>query len=245
MEYTSEFYRLDELERNNCKLLQDTREFCFGMDSVLLADYAVGSIKNNSHIMELCCGNGAVSVLMLARNSMLDITGVEINENSAALGVHNSKINGFEEKFRVENCDLRELPKAYSNMFDAVVVNPPYYLPECGIQSTNSNKISARSEADVAFLDVIVCAKRVLKDKGKLIMVHRPNRLGEIVNMLESNLFALKQIRFVYPKKGTRANAMLINATKNGGHFTDVLTPLIVYDEQGNYTNDIMKIYYG
>ena len=245
MDYTSEFYRLDDLQRGGFKLLQDTREFCFGMDSVLLADFAARDMKKNARAAELCCGNGAVSVLMLARNDSLNITGVELSENSALLAEYNAGLNGIEKTFKVLHCDLKKMPAQYGNSFDAVVVNPPYNVPMRGVKSSAKAKRISRSEEEASLADVLICSKRILKDKGKLYMVHRPTRLDEIVCELSDYSFALKTIRFVYPKKTEKSNVMLLCATKNGGTFTEVLPPLVAYNDVGKYTDEIYHIYYG
>lgn len=241
--FDSDEYRLDDLQIKGYKLLQNKNQFCFGTDAVLLADFAVKHIKNKSKVMEMCCGNGAISILMHARNSNLVITGVEIQKDVAALAMHNKEINEIGDEIRILNEDLNTLDSTHTNMYDAIVVNPPYTNPKSGLTSPDKNKSISRQELTADFEGITKTAKRLLKTKGKFIFVHKANRLGEIIVTLKKYDFEIKKLRSVQSRKDTDAKLILVCAGKDGGCWCDIYPPLVIYNDDGTNTDEIYEIY--
>lgn len=242
-DYTAPPYRLDDL-MNGYRITQDTDDFCFGMDCVLLAHFAADDIKKNDEkVCELCCGNGAGSIIMLAERPRFSITAVEIRQKAASLAEYNAAQNGLSDKLTVINCDMRSLNSSYNGGFGAVVVNPPYNAPAEGLSPKTDDAAIARSEVTANLNDVIYTAMRLLKDKGRLYMVHKANRLSEIISVMAKYNMQPKLLRTIHSNENSKANLILICAAKNAGVWLDIAPPIIVYDNNGNYTNQIYKIY--
>lgn len=244
MDFTSDEYRLDDLQIKGYKLLQNKNQFCFGTDAVLLADFAEKLCKKRNKVIELCCGNGAISLLMYARNDTLNITGVEIQRDVALLANHNKEINGIGESLNFINEDLNKLDTTHSNVYDMVVVNPPYTPPMCGLTSPDGNKSLSRQELTADFDGITQTAKRLLKTKGKFVFIHKANRLGEIINTLKKYGFEIKVLRSVQSKRNSDAKLILVCASKDGGSWCDIKPPLVIYNDDGTHSDEIYEIYY-
>ena len=239
-----EGYRLDDLMIGGFRLIQNTSQFCFGTDSVLLADFAVAHTKGRDRVAELCCGNGAVSVLMLARRRQNRITGFELQKDVCELCGKNIELNSLGDVMDVVNTDLKFIGREHYNLYDAVVINPPYYPAGRGPRIEDENRRLSREEGTADLSDIVSAAKRMLKTKGKLIMVHRASRLGELGSALSAGGFALKALRCVHSKASSPASLVLISASKQGGEWCDVEPPVIIYEEDGSYTKDLLGIYH-
>lgn len=237
-------YRLDDLMIGGFRLIQNTKQFCFGTDSVLLADFAVAHTKGRDRVAELCCGNGAVSVLMLARRIENHITGFELQKDVCGLCERNIELNCLGEHMDVVNTDLKFIGAEHYNTYDAVVVNPPYYSPGRGPRIEDENRRLSREEDTADLSDIVTVAKKMLKTKGKLIMVYRASRLGELTEAFASAGFALKTLRCVHSKTGSPASLVLVCASKLGGAWCDIEPPVIIYNDDGSYTKDLLKIYH-
>lgn len=241
--YVPPRYRLDDLN-NGYHLMQDTQGFRFGMDAVLLAHFAADNIKKrDENVCELCCGNGAVSVMMLAVRPQLHITGVELQSEAAALAAFNAGYNGITDSFTVINNDLRDMASQFNGRFGAVVINPPYNAADSCLISADNAKSTARSDAQAPLAAIMKTAARLLRDKGCLFMVHRASRLSELVREAAAVKLEPKILRFVHSRDDKKANLMLLCAVKNGGVWLDVPPPLIVYEKPGKYTKQIYEIY--
>ena len=239
-----EGYRLDDLMIGGFRLIQNTRQFCFGTDSVLLADFATTHTKGRDRIAELCCGNGAVSVLMLARRGENLICGFELQKDVCELCERNIELNGLTEHMKVVNTDLKLIGKEHYNLYDAVVVNPPYYSAGSGPRIEDDSRRLSREEGSADLGDIIRMAKKMLKTRGKLIMVHRASRLGELAALLAENGFALKALQCVHASSDSPASLVLVSASKQGGVWCDVEPPVIISGEDGGYTPQLLRIYH-
>ena len=236
--------RIDDLQINNLKIIQNTDGFCFGIDSVLLSDFAK-DIKNNSNVIDLGTGTGIISFLLLAKTQIKKITGIEVQSEVAEMVKRSIELNNLEDKFQVINCDIKNiLSNVKRESFEVVVTNPPYKKINTGGKNINEKKLISRHEILADIFDFIKAAKLVLKDKGTLYMVHRPERLADIIYGLRENKLEPKKIRFVYSNEDSKeAKLILIKAVKNGGDFLQVEKPLYIYDKNGEYTEEILKIY--
>ncbi len=235
--------RIDDLEFKDLKIIQNKDGFCFGIDSVLLSDFAK-EIKNNSRVLDLGTGTGIISILLCGKTKLSEIIGIDIQEEVCNMAERSSKLNNLENKFKIINCDIKELSKKFpTNSFDAIVTNPPYEKDNTGLQNENKSIQISRHEIMCNIDDIAKTASYLLKSNSSIYMVHRPNRLVDIIQALKKYKLEPKKIRFVYPKVKKAPNLVLIKATKNAKSFLKVEEPLIVYNEDGTYTEEILKIY--
>lgn len=226
----------------NIKIIQDTDGFKFSLDSVLLANFVTLN-KSIKRIMDIGCGNGIISILLSMKTNAL-IDGVEIQKDSYLNAVDSIKLNHLEDKINIYNEDIRNFYKTLeSDTYDVIVSNPPYF-DNCDVlyQNINENKRISRHSLSLNYKDVIVIAKKILKNNGVLSIVHRPENMMDILFFMRKNNIEPKKIRFVYPYKGKNANILLIEGSKNGKPGLKVLDPLYVYDN-GCYTEEINKYF--
>ncbi|MDQ0091731.1 tRNA1(Val) A37 N6-methylase TrmN6 [Paenibacillus anaericanus] len=235
--------RVDDLLTHQLQIIQSDEVFSFSMDAVLLARFA--SVPKYGKILDLCTGNGVVPILLSTR-SEANIEGIEIQPRLADMARRSVEMNGLQDKIFIREGDLRELVKETGHgVYDAITVNPPYMPLTGGDIKLNSHQAIARHEIHCSLEDVISAATKLVRNGGKVNMVHKPQRLGEIITLLRQYKLEPKVIRFVHPRSGTESNIVLIEAIKDGKPDMRILPPLIVYKENGEYCEEIMDIYYG
>ena len=235
--------RIDDLEINNLKIIQNTEGFCFGIDSVLLSNFA-GNIKKQSKVLDLGTGTGIIPILLCAKTQLKKVVGVEIQEEVYEMTKRSIELNNLNDKFEVINANILELNKIFNkNTFDVVITNPPYKKKNTGILNENNKKIISRHEVTATLEDFIKIAKDMLKDKGEFYMVHRQDRLVDIISIMRNYKIEPKQIRLVYSDKNQPANLVLIKGIKNARPFLKFEKNLYIYDENKNYSEEIKKIY--
>ena len=236
--------RIDDLEWKGLKIVQNVNGFCFGMDAVLLSDFAKG-IKKDSFVADFGTGTGIISILLSQKINPKKIVGVEIQEDVAKMAEKSVKLNDLEDVIEIKNLDLKEIDKSFDRgSFDAIVSNPPYKKMRTGLVNDNEKKFISRHEVKCSLEDVVRKGFEMLKDKGEFYMVHRPERLVQIIDVFRKNKIEPKVIRFVYPKVDKKPNLILIKGVKNGRESVIVEEPLIVYKDEGVYTDEILKIYH-
>ena len=233
--------RLDDLMRSGRVIIQNENEFCFSMDSVLIAHFP--KFKKNARVIDLGTGTGVIPLLIA--DEVKEICAVELNSQMADLARRNVELNGLSEKIFVMEGDYRkhrEIFKAES--FDVAIANPPY----TPITNGEANKISgiarARHEFTATLEDVVTAARYVLKFHGAFYMIHLASRLCEIVDALHRHQMEMKRLRMIQPKVGRDANLIMLEAVvgANVGNLK-ILPPLIVHNDDGSYTDEIYKIY--
>ena len=235
--------RIDDLEFNNLKIIQDKNGFCFGIDSVLLSDFAK-NIRHNSKVIDLGTGTGIINILLSGKTRASEFIGVEIQEDVAEMAERSIKLNNLEDKIKIKNDNILNLKNIYKKKcFDVVVTNPPYKKAKTGILNKEDKKIISRHEITANLEDFIHIASYLLKDYGEFYMVNRPDRLVDIFYYMRKEKIEPKQIRFVYPNKSKKTNLVLIKGVKNGNVFLQYDSNLYVYNEDGTYTDEILKIY--
>ena len=235
--------RIDDLEFKNLKIIQNKNGFCFGMDSVLLSDFAK-NIKKDTKVLDLGTGTGIIPILLCGKTELKKIIGVEIQEEVAKMAKRSVVLNNLEERFEVINKNILELNTIYENQtFDVIVTNPPYKKKNTGIINENEKKIISRHEITAELEDFIRVSKDLLKDKGELYMVHRPERLVDIISLMRKYKIEPKILRFVCPNEEKKPNLILIKGVKNAKPFLKIEKNLIVYNKNGQYTEEILKIY--
>ncbi len=235
--------RIDDLELKGLKIIQNKDSFCFGIDSVLLSDFAK-NIKNNSLVLDLGTGTGIIPILLCGKTDLKKVIGVEVQEKVAEMAKRSIKLNNLENRFEVINENILNLNKIYKKQtFDVVVTNPPYKKKNSGIINENKEKLISRHEIEANLEDFIKVSKDLLKDKGEFYMVHRPERLVDILSIMRKEKLEPKVLRMVYSNKNKEPKLVLIKGIKNAKPFLKVEKNLYIYDENGNYTDEILEIY--
>ena len=235
--------RIDDLEYKGLKIIQNKEGFCFGIDSVLLSDFAK-NIKKGSKVLDLGTGTGIIPILLCGKTELKKIVGVEIQEEVSNMAKRSIKLNNLENRFEIINENILNLNNIYKNQtFDVVVTNPPYKKNGTGIVNEDEKKIISRHEITAKLEDFIKIAKDLLKDKGEFYMVHRPERLVDILSILRKYKIEPKELRFVYSNINKEPKLVLIKGVKNSKAFLKIDKNLYIYDEKGNYTKEILKIY--
>ncbi len=222
-------------------IIQNTEEFCFSLDAVLLAHFP--RLKRSQTVLDLGTGTGVMPLIIA--DEVAHIEALELNPVTAALAVRNVKLNGLGDKIQVREGDYRQIRTCYPpESFDLVLANPPYRPVDQGQVNRLSGKARARHEFTATLEDVISAARFALRFRGTLAMVHLPERLGEIIVSMHEHQLELKRLRMVQPKASKAPNMMLLEAVVGaapGG--LRVLPPLIVHEEDGSYTKEILEIY--
>lgn len=234
--------RIDDLQRNHYKIIQDPDRFCFGMDAVLLSGFA--RAKEGEKVLDLGTGTGIIPILMAAKTKAAHITGLEIQLDSADMAGRSVKLNGLEEKIEIVTGDIKEAVSLFgAASFDVVTCNPPYMTEHHGLTNPEAPKAIARHELLCTLEDVISQSSKLLKPGGNFYMVHRPFRLADIVVLLRQYKLEPKRMKLVYPFVDKEPNMVLLEANRGGRARMTVEKPLIVYKEPGIYTDEIYDIY--
>lgn len=235
--------RIDDLEFKGLKIIQDKKGFCFGIDSVLLSDFAK-KIKKDSKVIDLGTGTGIINILLSGKTDASSFVGVEIQQDVAEMAERSIKLNYLEDKIKIINENITKLKNIYKpNSFDVVVTNPPYKKINTGIVNNENKKIISRHEITASLQDFIHISSYLLKDYGEFYMVHRPERLVDIFSIMRPEKIEPKLIKFVYPNKNKKTNLVLIKGIKKGKPFLEFDKNLYIYNDDGTYTNEILKIY--
>jgi len=233
---------IDDLQLKGLKLIQKKDAFRFGVDAVLLSDFA--RIKKNFRVIDLCTGTGIVPFLIMGKFSPREIYGIEIQEEMAQMAQRSSQLNELESTVKFFNKDLKDIDFLKSlGKFDALTVNPPYKLNNSGIVNASDKLAIARHEVMCSLEDVILAARILLKDNGRMYMVHKPERLVDIITLMRKHRIEPKRIRMVHPNSKKAPNIVLVEGQRDGGRFLQWEPPLYVYKDQGGYSDEIDLIY--
>lgn len=246
--------RIENTGFGNIKLIQDPEQFCYGVDAVILADFANSLYPAFKKAADLGTGNGIIPLILSHKNSEAHITGVEIQPDAADMAMRSCRLNGLEEKINfvvadvidIADCKLGESindPALCEGAMDMVTCNPPYFVKGGAIPSTSKAKFIARHETTAGVEDFIKAAEKLLKRKGHFFMVHRPSRLADIMYYCRKYGLEPKDMRMVVPKPGEAPNILLIHCIKGGGRELNVMKELSVYNEDGSYSDEIEHIY--
>lgn len=233
---------LDDLQLKGICVIQKKDAFRFGVDAVLLANFAI--IKKDATVIDLCTGTGIVPFILSGKTKAFKIAGIEIQQEMVEMANRSCRFNKLEDKIKFINKDLKDL-KFLKNLskVDVVTVNPPYKLKNSGIVNPNDRDAIARHEICCTLEDVIKACKSVLKDNGRMYMIHRPDRLADIICIMRKYKIEPKLIKMVQPNLKKAPNMLLIEGQNNGGTFLKWETPLCIHNLDGTYTDEINKIY--
>lgn len=225
------------------KIYQNTDWFSFSLDSVLLPNFVTLN-KNINTILDLGCGNAPIP-LILSTKTEADIIGVEIQKDIYDLANKSIIYNHLEDRIKLLNIDMKELRTYYdSDSIDVITCNPPYFkYLETSNLNDDDHKVISRHEKKITLEEIVSLAKYLLKNNGVLAMVHRTDRLIEIISLFEKYAIEVKKICFVYPKINTESNMILIEGRKNGGTGLKILPPLYVHNDDGSYTEKVLKMF--
>lgn len=234
--------RLDELQRNGYRIIQNPEKFCFGMDAVLLSGFA--RAREGEKVLDLGTGTGIIPILLEAKTRASHLTGLEIQEESADMAARSVKLNGLQDKIAIVQGDIKEAGTLFgAASFDVVTCNPPYMIGRHGLKNPDAPKAIARHEVLCTLLDVVSQTAKLLRPGGNFFMVHRPFRLAEIMALLQEYRLEPKRMRLVYPYVDKEPNMVLIEANRGGRPRMTVEKPLIVYEKPGVYMPEIYDIY--
>lgn len=237
-----EHERIDDLQINGYRIIQDPDRFCFGIDAVLLSDYA--KAKPGDTVVDLCTGTGIVPILMAAKTKAERLIGVEIQHESAEMACRSVALNDLDERVTILEDDIKNISNHIRRgSVNVVTCNPPYMIDNHGLKNEADFKTIARHEVLCNLEDVVRIASGLLESGGNFYMIHRPFRLSEIFIMLTKYNLEPKRMRMVYPYVNKEPNMVLIEAKKGAKPRLTVEAPLIVYDEPGKYTDEIYRIY--
>lgn len=234
--------RVDDLQYKGLKLIQKKDGFCFGVDAVLLSHFA--QIAAGSRVIDLGTGTGIIAVLLAAKKRPREVTGLEIQADIADMAKRSVDMNGLGDKVKIIGGDIKEAVTLFgASSFDAVVSNPPYMCKGGGLLNPADTKAISRHELLCTLEDVVSTAAKLLRPGGRFSMVHRPQRLADIIFSMRTNGIEPKQLRMIHPSPGKKPNLLLISGTRDGNPELRVLEPLYIYDENGNYSKEIDEIY--
>jgi tRNA1Val (adenine37-N6)-methyltransferase len=233
--------RLDDLIRNDLKIIQNPKYFCFSIDAVLLAHFS--TIKNGDKVMDIGTGSGVIPLLLSLRPGIKSILGVEIQEQLADMAKRSVLINNLEQQISILNEDVKGLNLA--EKFDLILSNPPYRGLHEGKVSPVAEIAMAKHEVAANLDDIVKKASQHLKSSGRLAMVHRPYRLADIIQTFRKYNIEPKRVRMVHPYLEKDANLVLIEGVKGAQAYLKVEPPLVVYNTDGKYTKEVLEFYYG
>lgn len=234
--------RIDDLERCGYKIIQDPQKFCFGIDAVLLSGFV--TVRKDEKALDLCTGNGIIPILLAGKTEGRDFAGIEIQKSSAELAVRSVAANGLDDTIQISCGDIREINSIYpKGSFDVVTCNPPYMIDNHGIKNPESPKAIARHEILCDFNDVAAAASSMLRQGGRFYLIHRPFRLVELFDTLTKHKLEPKRMKMIHPYVDHEPSMVLIEAVKGGKRRITIEKPLIVYESENKYTQEIYEIY--
>lgn len=236
--------RIDDIGFGNLRLIQKPEDFCYGIDAVLLATFAEVTVGGRA--IDLGTGTGIIPMILSHRTQAAEIVGVEVQRDSYERGLRNIALNGLEGRVRMIHGDVKHLiaeELAARHSFDAVLTNPPYIKGGGGLKNKADARTIARHETTAELSDFVGEAGLLLKDKGDFYMVHRPSRLVDISVLCRQNRLEPKELRLVSPNRDAAPNILLLHCVKNGKPELKFLDPLYVYNGDGGYTKEILRLY--
>ena len=235
--------RIDDLEINGLKIVQNEKWFCFGVDAVLLSDFAK-KMKKGAKLLDLGTGTAILPILLSAKTDFEKAVGVEVQEELCKMARKSVMLNGLENRIEILCKNIKELNENFEkNTFDVVITNPPYKKERSGIINENIQKVISRHEIEANLEDFINISFDLLKDKGEFYMVHHPERLTDILFYMRKYKIEPKNLKFVFSRQNKIPKLVLIKGVKNAKDFLNVEPNLYIYDDNGNYTDEFLKIY--
>jgi len=237
--------RIDDLNVNGLKIIQNTEYFMFGIDSVILSSM-VKSTSSSNVILDFCTGSAVIPILLTTRVKYKKIIGIELQKEMFDLAKRNIELNNLSSDIEILNYDIKDYKKIneyVKNKVDIIVCNPPYKKIGTGVVNENSVKYIARHEDKCKLEDIFESSSKLLKTKGKLYIVHKPERMVDLICLARKYNLEAKNITIMQPKVDKKASLVFIEYVKDGGNECNINPVLIQYDDSSNYTKQIKEIY--
>lgn len=233
----------DLLGYDNMKIIQNTDMFSFSLDSVLLANF-VSLNKNITNVLDIGCGNAPIPLILSTKTSA-SITGVEIQPDVYDMAKRSVSINNLDDRINIINDDINNyVNNVESDSFDVITCNPPFFKVSPGSNFNESEyKVIARHEVKLDLNQLFKISRKLLKNGGVVSIVHRPDRLIDIISVMRENNIEPKRLRFIYPKEGRECNMILVEGSKNGNSGLKILPPLITHNDDGSYTKEVLEYF--
>ncbi|MDK2822278.1 MAG: tRNA1Val (adenine37-N6)-methyltransferase [Clostridia bacterium] len=233
---------VDDLILSGLKIIQKTSSFRFSIDAVLLAHFV--TVKKKDKVIDLGTGTGVIPLIISTREKELDLTGIEIQEEMAEMAKRSMLLNNLTD-IKIIAGDFRKLGKEFNNKFNLVVSNPPYLPLNQGKISSIPEIALSRHEIKCTLGELMETAARLLKNQGRFTLIHRAERLGQIIALLQKEKLEPKRMRLVHSHFNKPANLVLLESVKGASPSLKVYEPLIIYNQDGSYTNEILNYYFG
>ena len=234
--------RLDDLQVNGYEIIQHPGKFCFGMDAVLLSNFA--RVKAGDKVLDMGTGTGVIPILLTAKTEGEHFTGLEIQEESADMARRSVAHNHLEKKIDIVTGDIKEAAARFGPVsFDVITVNPPYMIGQHGIANASDAKTIARHEVLCSLDDILRESAKLLGFGGRFFMVHRPFRLAEILSKMVQYKIEPKRMRMVHPYVDKEPNMVLIEGIRSANSRMTVEPPLVVFKEPGVYSDELLEGY--
>lgn len=233
---------LEDLQLCGLRLIQKKSGFRFGIDAVLLADFAKDIVSEKT--LDLCTGSAVIPILLSAKSKATEIFGLEIQQSVFDTAVRSVSLNKLENRIFLTLGDIKDANNIYGKRkFDLITCNPPYIQAGCGIQNPENEKVIARHEVLCTLEDVISVSSDLLKHKGHLALVHKPTRLADIICCMRANDLEPKRIRFIHKSQKSEPSLVLVDAVFKGGSELRVMPPLYLYNDDGSETTELREVY--
>ncbi|MGI6488266.1 MAG: tRNA1(Val) (adenine(37)-N6)-methyltransferase [Syntrophomonadaceae bacterium] len=233
---------LDDLLVGGLQVIQSRHGYRFSLDAVLLADFA--ALKGGERVCDLGTGSGVISILLAWRKKTCQITALEIQESLCNRAMRSVRLNQMEDRIQVLRGDIRKLDEILPPAgFDLAVANPPFWPAGQGRLPVHEEAAVARHELELTLSQLLAGAAYILKPKGRLALVHRAARLDEIVQLAGEHGLGVQRLRTVHPYRQRSANLVLVEAVKEGRTGIEILPPLVIYNDDGQYTSELLEIY--
>ena len=234
--------RLDDIGFRGLQVIQHQEEFCYGIDAVLLSDFA--QLREGAIAIDLGTGTGIIPLILSHKTKARELWGIELQETAYERGVRTITHNGLTDTIHLIKGDIKDAVKLLGGeSFDAVITNPPYFVQGGALINGNEAKGASRHETTATLEDFLIAAEGLLRHRGDLYLIHRPSRLVDIFYFSRKLKLEPKKIRFVCPCQGKQPNLVLVHCVKNGGTELKVMNPLFVYRPEGGYTKEVEQIY--
>lgn len=236
--------RIDELFREKMKIIQSDETFSFSVDALLLANF-VTRTKSTKNIIDLCAGNGIVP-LLLSHKTNAEIVGVEVQDRLVDMANRSIEMNDKSDQITMVEQDINDIKSEFKHSIaDVVTVNPPYFKNNQPVHQNTHHQI-ARTEVLITLEEIIKASKYLIKNKGKLYMVHRAERIGEVIEYMHKHGFRVSRMQFVYSTKHSKkALFVLVEAIFNSDAFVKVESSFYIYNHDRTYTEEMLEVYYG
>jgi tRNA1Val (adenine37-N6)-methyltransferase len=241
--YLRDGERIDDLGIAGLRIIQNPNKFCFGIDAVMLANFA--TVKKGDTVVDFGTGTGIIPIILAGKTKASKIIGIEIQEDMAEMAQRSVAMNGLDDRVKVLAGDLKcACSLVGEGKADLVVSNPPYMNDGGGLKNPDSSKAIARHEILCTLEDIVKSAGRVLRNGGRLAMVHRTGRMVDVLLAMREGGIEPKRLRMVHSAIDRESNLFLVEGAKEGGKFLKVSKPLVIYRQDGSYSEEIHRIYY-